>query len=229
MERERARKIAGPPPFASRGYNRTLGAGRSSVALSLRVTDEEHHSTPTASDAECSRRRRRKFWRMTLWRESGGAGAKRRAAYGPARRQGDREPGPARYQRPQLQSLAALRAPVDQPVDHEHGPNSCIPPPRKATSRRQALWKALHQVKLQGVSPCGIARQLGISRNTVRKYIELTAPPINRTAKQRTQSVTLNHANGQFRWPTTAGVGYFSVGAVNLEPPSRRGCPIPLQ
>ena len=229
MERERARKIAGPPSFAHRGYNGTLGSGRSSVALSLRVTEEEHHSTPTASDAECSRLRRRKVWRMPLWCESGGGRAKRRAAYGPARWQGDRGPGPARYHRPQLQSLAALRAPVDQPMGKEHGPNSCTPPLSQATPRKQAPWKAVHHAKLQGVSPRGIARQLGSSRNTVRKYIELTAPPINRTARLRTQSVTKNHTNGHFRWPTTAGVGYFSVGADNLEAPSRRGCPIPLQ
>ena len=100
--------------------------------------------------------------------------------------------------RPQLQRLAALRAPADQPEDDEHGPSSYTPPPRQATPRKQALWKAVHHAKLQGVSLRGIARQLGISRNTVRKYVELTAPPINRTPRQTTQSVTQNHTNGHF-------------------------------
>ena len=82
--------------------------------------------------------------------------------------------------RPQLQRLAALGAPADQPVDDENCPNSYTPPPSQATPRKQALWKAVQHAKLQGVPLRGIARQLGISRNTVRKYIDLPAPPINR-------------------------------------------------
>ena len=100
--------------------------------------------------------------------------------------------------RPQLQRLAALRAPVGQPGDDEHGSSSYTPPPRQATPRKQTLWKAVHHAKLQGVSLRGIARQLAISRNTVRKYIELTAPPVNRTPRQTTQSVTQNHTIGHF-------------------------------
>ena len=100
--------------------------------------------------------------------------------------------------RPQLQRLAALESPAHQPEDDEHAPSSYTPPPRQATLRKQAPWKAVHHAKLQGVSLRGIARQLGISRNTVRKYIELTAPPISRTPRQTTQSVTQNHTNGHF-------------------------------
>ena len=105
----------------------------------------------------------------------------------------------------QLQRLAALRASVDLPVNDERGPSSYTPPPRQATPRKQALWKAVHHAKLQGVSPRGIARQLGISRNTVRKYVELTAPPhqpdsqtdhpiSNSEPHQRTFSLS-NHAD----------------------------------
>ena len=103
----------------------------------------------------------------------------------------------------QLQRLAALEAPVDQPIvyqpmDDESGPTSYTPPPRQATPRKQALWKAVHHARLQGVSLRGIAKQLGISRNTVRKYVDLPAPPINRTPRLTTQSVTQHHTNGHF-------------------------------
>ena len=42
----------------------------------------------------------------------------------------------------QLQRLAALEAPVDQPMNDENGPTSYTPPPKQATPRKQALWKA---------------------------------------------------------------------------------------
>ena len=100
--------------------------------------------------------------------------------------------------RKQLQRLAALGAPTDQSVDDENEPTPYTPPPRQATARKQALWKAVHHAKLQGVSLRSIAKQLGISRNTVRKYVELTAPPINRNPRRATQSVTQNHTNGHF-------------------------------
>ena len=98
--------------------------------------------------------------------------------------------------RPQLQRLAALGAPADQPVDDENGPSSYTPPPRQATPRKQALWKAVQHAKLQGVPLRGIARQLGISRNTVRRYIDLPAPPINRTPRRTAQSETQRNTNG---------------------------------
>ena len=98
----------------------------------------------------------------------------------------------------QLQRLAALEAPVDQPMNDENSPTSYTPPPKQATPRKQALWKAVHHARLQGVSLRGIAKQLGISRNTVRKYVDLPAPPINRTPRLTTQSVTQFHTNGHF-------------------------------
>ena len=96
--------------------------------------------------------------------------------------------------RKQLQHLAALGTPADQPADQpmddENRPTPCTPPPTEATPWRQALWKAVRHAKLQGVPLRGIARQLGISRNTVRKYVDLPAPPINRTPRRSTQSLS---------------------------------------
>ena len=60
------------------------------------------------------------------------------------------------------------------------------PPPREATPRKQALWKAVHHARLQGVSLRGIATELGISRNTVRKYADSPAPPVFRTPRRST-------------------------------------------
>ena len=104
--------------------------------------------------------------------------------------------------RKQLQHLAALGTPADQPADQpmddENRPTPYTPPPREATPRKQALWKAVHHAKLQGVPQRGIARQLGISRNTVRKYVDLPAPPINRTPRRSTQSVSQHNSNEHF-------------------------------
>ena len=100
--------------------------------------------------------------------------------------------------RKQLQRLATLGKPVDYSIDDEQASTSYTPPPREATPRKQALWKAIHHAKLQGVSLRGIAKQLGISRNTVRKYVDLSAPPINRTPRRITQSATQHHSNGHF-------------------------------
>ena len=99
----------------------------------------------------------------------------------------------------QLQRLPALEASVDQPMDDENVPTPYTPPPRQATPRKQALWKVVHHARLQSVSLKGIAKQPGISRNTVRKYVDLPAPPINQPPRRTTQSVTQHHTNGHFR------------------------------
>ena len=70
---------------------------------------------------------------------------------------------------------------------------------REATRRKQALWKAVHHAKLQGVSLRGIAKELGISRNAVRKYVYSPALPVNRTPRRanlRQQFTTMT--NGHF-------------------------------
>ncbi len=52
---------------------------------------------------------------------------------------------------------------------------------RKPTRRQLALWKPVQHAKLQGHSLLrAIARQLGVSRNTIRKYTHALTPPMNR-------------------------------------------------
>ena len=98
----------------------------------------------------------------------------------------------------QMQRLAALEAAIPQQEASENDRKAETPPPREATPRKQALWKAVHHARLQGVSLRGIARELGISRNTVRKYVDSLVPPVNRTPRRSTKSATRQNAAGHF-------------------------------
>jgi transposase len=49
--------------------------------------------------------------------------------------------------------------------------------PRKPTPRQQARWDAVQAAKSRGLSLRAIARVLGISRNTVKKYVAVDSPP----------------------------------------------------
>ena len=98
----------------------------------------------------------------------------------------------------QLQRLAALEAAVPQRQEDVDPPRPDTPPPREASPRKQALWKAVHHARLQGVSLRGIARELGISRNTVRKYVNSPAPPVDRTRRRAAYLATQNKTGGHF-------------------------------
>ena len=56
-------------------------------------------------------------------------------------------------------------------------PQARVKPLRPPTPRQQTLWKAIRQAQLQGLSIRAIARVLGISRNTVRRYVLAAAHP----------------------------------------------------
>ena len=53
------------------------------------------------------------------------------------------------------------------------------PPPRRPTPRQQARWDAVQAAKRRGLSLRAIARQLGLARGTVRKYVAASSPPVN--------------------------------------------------
>ena len=97
----------------------------------------------------------------------------------------------------QLQRLAALEAVADRQEDEEALRSETMPP-KEATPRKQALWKAVHHAKLQGVFLRGIARELGVSRNTVRKYADSVAPPVNRSPRRSKKSPAQHNAGGHF-------------------------------
>ena len=99
-----------------------------------------------------------------------------------------------RISQPQLRELANLEpAPVidDPPVENHHNEP---PTRRELTARQLAIWKAVQQAKAQGLSLRTISRQLGVHRNTVRKYAhpptQPTNRPINRVAGRSHQPAT---------------------------------------
>ena len=57
---------------------------------------------------------------------------------------------------------------------------TATPRPRKPTPLQTARWKAVQKAKRKGLSIRGIAREVGIHRETVRKYIHAESPPMAR-------------------------------------------------
>ena len=91
--------------------------------------------------------------------------------------------GNHRLSQPQLRQLANLEPPPMKgdglPMDNDSA-DTAHPPDRELTPRQLALWKAVQHAKIQGLSLREIARQLGVSRNTVRKYARALSQPTNR-------------------------------------------------
>ena len=96
--------------------------------------------------------------------------------------------GNHRISQPQLRNVANLEP--DPVAEDPLGENHHSEPPARweLTPRQLALWKAVQQAKAQGLSLRAISRQLGVHRNTVRKYASsVTQPtnqPINRGASR---------------------------------------------
>lgn len=99
--------------------------------------------------------------------------------------------GNHRLSQRQLERLAGLDfdSAAENILDDDGQPDP--PPRRELTPRQLALWKAVQQAKIQGFSLREIARQLGVSRNTVRKYARASDPthqPPRQTEGQATTS-----------------------------------------
>ncbi len=58
---------------------------------------------------------------------------------------------------------------------------TATPRSRKPTPLQTARWKAVQKAKRKGLSICGIARELSIHRDTVRKYMHAESPPMSRS------------------------------------------------
>ena len=88
--------------------------------------------------------------------------------------------GNHRLSQPQLRHLANLEP--DPVAEDPAASNNHTEPPsrRELTPRQLALWKAVQHARVQGLSLREIARQLGISRNSVRKYARALTKPSNR-------------------------------------------------
>ena len=73
---------------------------------------------------------------------------------------------------------------------------------RKPNRRQRAWWKAIHRAKLQGTSNRAIAKNLGISRNTVKKYLAAESPKMVGavvTPRIRRSVTMANYTNGHNR------------------------------
>ena len=72
----------------------------------------------------------------------------------------------------------------DKPVRHQLH--------RKPTPTQQARWEVVQQARSQGLSLRAIARELGMARNTVGKYLKAESPPTKLlSAKERAKAEAL--------------------------------------
>ena len=53
---------------------------------------------------------------------------------------------------------------------------------RQPTPRQRTIWKSVQEAKLRDLSLRAIARELGIHRETAKKYALAESPPVRRTA-----------------------------------------------
>lgn len=58
---------------------------------------------------------------------------------------------------------------------------------RRPTPRKIAYWEAIQEAESRGLGVRAIARELGISRNTVRKYLRTGHPPFGRRRRAQRQ------------------------------------------
>ena len=90
----------------------------------------------------------------------------------------------------QQQRLAALEpvhideATIKATVERDPASKTLNPWERTPTPTQKARWKAIQQARLKGLSLRAIARELGIARDTVRKYAYAEKPPTRRLSAQ---------------------------------------------
>ena len=91
---------------------------------------------------------------------------------------------------------------IEEPVaDNNH---SEPPARRELTPRQLALWKVVQQAKAQDLSLRAISRQLGVHRNTVRKYAHSPTQPTNRPISRgtsRAHQPAISRSDRQIRFP----------------------------
>ena len=58
-------------------------------------------------------------------------------------------------------------------------------PHRKPTPLQTAKWKAVQKAKRRGLAIRGVAREVGIHRDTAKKYMEAESPPMKRSTVRK--------------------------------------------
>ena len=107
-------------------------------------------------------------------------------------------PGPEPASKPSVADLDLLGTKPDQVEgahaaaidDTEVAGLRVVASPRRPTFLQQQRWKAVQQAKLQGMSIRRMARELGIHRDTVRRYIDADSPPPRRPPATPTAPVS---------------------------------------
>ena len=61
--------------------------------------------------------------------------------------------------------------------------------PRKPTFLQRERWKAVQEAKRRGMSIRAMARELGIHRHTVRRYIDAESPPTRRPPRSASDTI----------------------------------------
>ena len=91
-----------------------------------------------------------------------------------------------------VDKLAQLDGEVSQDTADSNGAGrvrkAVSPRRRKPTPLQTARWKAVRKAKRKGLSIRGIARELGIHRDTVKKYMNAESPPLSRGRAKSTVS-----------------------------------------
>ena len=93
----------------------------------------------------------------------------------------------SKYQRRRLAALEPVRideAAVKTVAGKDVVSKAPITWKRTHTPTQKVRWEAIQQAKLKGLSLRAIARDLGIARNTVRKYACAEPPPTKKLSAQ---------------------------------------------
>ena len=61
--------------------------------------------------------------------------------------------------------------------------------PRKPTFLQRERWRAVQEAKRRGLSIRGMARELGIHQDTVRRYIDAESPPTRRPPQPTSDTI----------------------------------------
>ena len=103
--------------------------------------------------------------------------------------------------RHELASLDKTDVDSEQATGPRRRRNRAVPRQRKPTRRQKALWEAVQEAKARGLSLRAIARELGIHRETARRYALAESTPLYTRLKPATplSDTIINHGDGQFR------------------------------